>query len=41
MVYKTFFVVLLSFFVIKPTKENTINKNKENIELHFAENKAM
>ncbi len=41
MVYKTIFVVFLSFFITKPTQENTINKNKENTILHVAENKSV
>jgi hypothetical protein len=41
MVYKTFFVALLSFFITNPTKEIAIIKNKESIALHIAENKSI
>jgi len=41
MIYKIYFIVFLSFFSTKPTKENTINNSKQNVTLHLAKNNSI
>jgi hypothetical protein len=41
MIYKIYFIVFLSFFATKPTKENTVNKTKQEVSLHLAANNTV
>ncbi len=41
MIYKTFVVVFLSFFITKPTQKNNTYNTKEKIELQFAANNSI
>ncbi|WP_339888245.1 murein L,D-transpeptidase catalytic domain family protein [uncultured Flavobacterium sp.] len=41
MVYKIYFIVFLSFFSIKPTKERAINSTKQEVVMRLAENNTV